>query len=705
MKILTLLLVLMFPVILSSQKAPIKWNEIPMEDLKMTTYEIEPSAPAVVLCDYGQISFDWRQYKNIFVFYDRHVRIKILKPEGAKYARISIPFHNMLYEKLGIKNAIEIKAKVYNLSDNGKLVGRKVKSKDIQYRDSTNSIRIAEFTFPDVKPGSIIEYDYQKPTLDLIQPESWYFQRDIPTRLSELRMRVPEAFEYLFSTQNISDFDIQEKTYPVRSGIPGMQIRFVKNNVESFDCQKFITKPEDFIEKINIHLDLAKDERIYNYYQLLITTYNDYDTYTPFQRRNMKYPAEYIVYKLPSWEKVNTDLLESERFGLPLSSSWDYQTYLNQMTANKITQQDQMVAIYNYLRKNMKWTGEYNMKLKQVSNTGLSSIYAKAENKLINKKSLADPFQNKEGTSSEINFLLIYFLNKAGIETCPVIISTRNNGKIDKDIPESKQFNHVLACAKIGKEQFLLDATDSLRPYNILDINDLNSTGYVVKRKEFGWIPITNEKITETSILEKTIIDSNFQFSMQTSISETGYEALNHRKEIYKKGKEKFISDYTTQHLNSTSVNQFEIKNINNDALPLILNISQIQNKENEKEIKIQANFDAVFGPNNFTEMNRKYPVDFIYQFQKNYVLEIEVPDNYTIELPTNDEYSTSENNASFKYNVSRNANKIELKINLQILKSEFPESEYNNLKELFTKLNDKLKESVVITRSSGKNI
>jgi len=48
---------------------------------------------------------------------------------------------------------------------------------------------------------------------------------------------------------------------------------------------------------------------------------------------------------------------------------------------------------------------------------------------------------------------------------------------------------------------------------------------------------------------------------------------------------------------------------------------------------------------------------------------------------------------------VSQNGNKIELKINLQILKSEFPESEYNNLAELFIKLNDKLKQSIEVKK------
>ncbi len=341
MKILAILIVLLIPILAKSQKDPIKWKEIPMEDLQMTNYELDPNAPAVVLCDYGQIYFDINPNgKTLFVFYDRHVRLKILKPEGLKYAKFNLVFHNMPCEQLQGENQVVIKAMVYNLSETGEIVASKVKNKDITYRDSTNCLRIAEFTFPDVKAGSIIEFYYQKPTLDFIQPESWFFQRDIPVRYSELRMKVPRAFQYMYSTQNVSDFDVSEETdysssiiftprgyRPIHVDISGKQMRFVKTNIESFSCNGFISKPKDFMQKINIHLTFAKQEHMdnawkYLTYQLMITTHDDYDTYEPIQRTSISYPAGYIIYKSQDWEKFNIELLKNDRFGLPLISFW-----------------------------------------------------------------------------------------------------------------------------------------------------------------------------------------------------------------------------------------------------------------------------------------------------------------------------------------------------------------------------------------------
>ena len=59
-----------------SQKSPIKFGNVGLEDLQMKTYPEDTSAIAVVLCDYG--------YFDISAFqFTRNLRIKILKKEGS----------------------------------------------------------------------------------------------------------------------------------------------------------------------------------------------------------------------------------------------------------------------------------------------------------------------------------------------------------------------------------------------------------------------------------------------------------------------------------------------------------------------------------------------------------------------------------------------------------------------------------------------
>ena len=62
----------------SAQKTPIKFGKIDMSDLQMEVYNLDTSAAAVVLCDYGH--FDSKIFK-----FQRIIRIKILKKEGLDF--------------------------------------------------------------------------------------------------------------------------------------------------------------------------------------------------------------------------------------------------------------------------------------------------------------------------------------------------------------------------------------------------------------------------------------------------------------------------------------------------------------------------------------------------------------------------------------------------------------------------------------------
>src|SRR5258706_5275436 len=108
-----------------AQKPPAKFGDIPMEDMKMTVYPKDSSSEAVVLFDYGVTYLANRtkalspsdknfilQSTETYLYFERHIRIKILKTVGLHHANIEIPlFHvGALEEKLG-----NLKAVTYNL--------------------------------------------------------------------------------------------------------------------------------------------------------------------------------------------------------------------------------------------------------------------------------------------------------------------------------------------------------------------------------------------------------------------------------------------------------------------------------------------------------------------------------------------------------------------------------------------------------------
>lgn len=80
-RVMASLVIICIAFTVSAQKAPAKFGKIDIDDLKMTSYEPDTSAVAVILCQYGY--FDANNFSYTFLR-----RIKILKPSGMGLCRL-----------------------------------------------------------------------------------------------------------------------------------------------------------------------------------------------------------------------------------------------------------------------------------------------------------------------------------------------------------------------------------------------------------------------------------------------------------------------------------------------------------------------------------------------------------------------------------------------------------------------------------------
>lgn len=122
MKKIALLLLFIIPSLTYCQiSKSAKMDQTTLEELKMTVYDKDSSAVAVVLYDQGNL---YLYNNNLGEFRtDNYFRIKILKKDGFRKATIKIPF----YDKQEIKN---IEAITYNLSD-GSIKKDKLKEENV----------------------------------------------------------------------------------------------------------------------------------------------------------------------------------------------------------------------------------------------------------------------------------------------------------------------------------------------------------------------------------------------------------------------------------------------------------------------------------------------------------------------------------------------------------------------------------------------
>jgi len=146
------------------------FGKIDKSDLEMTACDFEKDANAEVLFDKGTVYFT----PDYDLVYERHIRIKIFNDKGKDEGNIRVEYSGGDRSEF-ISN---VQAETINL-DNGAIAMTKVDKKQI-YNQSVDKITTAlTFAFPDVKPGSVIEYKYSITTENVADFPDWFFFRMI----------------------------------------------------------------------------------------------------------------------------------------------------------------------------------------------------------------------------------------------------------------------------------------------------------------------------------------------------------------------------------------------------------------------------------------------------------------------------------------------------------------------------------------------
>jgi len=510
MRHLLFYLMILIPISIFSQKIE-KNKKITLEELNFKTCSFEPEASAVILNDYQDYYFDVNANgKNLFLFENRRIRIKILTEDGLKFAKIKIPFHNMHCEELFGENSFQIKAFTYKIDNNGKITSKKLRNKDIIYKDTTNCITIATFQMPDVEVGSVIEYTVIQPTLNLKRPTSRYLQFEIPLLYSQTSFDEPKNFEYIFSSESFDLMDINQQSdyekilinktegyygnrrvsYNETFNLGGTTHTFVIKNMPSYSIENNFREENESRAKIDFYLKQLRNEYVTIgwkklTYNLFNTLNEDYNKLTPGQRRMNTYTAAYFPYKLPTWEELNNELNKSERFGMVLVKFWDCKKLVDSLIIGEKNDSVKALKIYNYVRENIKWNGVYEI-YADVSDSYLKKLYSRVGSvKPNNIGKLAK--SDTTLSSSVINFMMMYLLKKAGFEVAPVLISTSKNGKINELIPDIEQFNHTIAQVIISGKYYYLDAVIPSETIYCYLKQNIKRFGFVVKKEDFGF--------------------------------------------------------------------------------------------------------------------------------------------------------------------------------------------------------------------------
>ncbi len=714
---------------LSSQVS--KWGIMSDNEIQLKQCEFETDAPAIILFETGSMSFNTNSSgENLFIFQERHVRMKILSEKGIKYGRVEIPYYDFSKELNG-EIVITYKAQMFNQTNGADYSKYKLKRKDIIIEEKDKYNRVLVLDFPGLKTGSIIEYKYRIATLNLEDPEDWDYQSDLPVLKSIFRAEIPQNFSYFmkianptyltfdtsyYSNRNISwqglrsasrmPLDYQPsaniKAYEVRKSVVfnNTNYEFHFRNIPSKSIEPYSTSYYNNQSKILMKLSHLSRKNTFNTsdpdydwkeltYRLVSTLDPNYHALSWVARRNIRYPSGFTIYSLSSWTELNDMLIKSLEFGMPLIRNWNYQDILDSLSVTDASPIDKMIKIYNYTRDNINWNRTYTYLLNGNLNSGREIINYKVK-KFLGKKdaifndlTFKNALDTKQGTSAEINLLLTYLLKKAELDAEPVILSTKNNGSTDTAFHSLNQFNHVICRVKLGEEIYFLDATNSKYPYNIINSENYNSVGWLVRNKNPKWVIISN-KINSVSNWNISIdIEKN---KCTYNLKLTGYNALNYNSLDRKEA-------YFTINIDSTNIIQKH-----EDKIILEGNLD-LQKSSSDKDI-IQLNeiFNSKFKSNPFYAYYRQNIIDFRYPFTENYTITIRKSDSIKFKkIPEESLVVTNGQKCIFQFSIQENESELILKTMLRISYSLFEVSEYSELMQFFDVVAEKLNEEIII--------
>lgn len=645
----------LFHTLLSAQEAPIKYGKIPREDLNMTVYPPDTSAKAVVLCDYGKLTFEFTTDKPHLIL-SRHKRIKILKRAGFDQGDIVIPYNAS--EGGDLRN---LKAQVITPDGTETEVPKKSIFKE---KVNENSSRV-RFAFPNLCVGCVIEYKYDCKVPYIFELPEWYFQEDIPVRWSELQLEIPSWYQYVSIHQG-NPLDVNENIVRERS----------------FSMGPYIAKTDfNFIRQAVKDMPALKEESY-------ITTMDDYYTRMRFQLASIHYPDKPVEHVMSSWEKVAEKLLEDKDFGGQFSDKKKYKKLWEAASsglAATATREEKIQALYRFVNSGFEREDGYR-------------VYV--------RENLDDLFEKKSAWSSEMNLALLALLWEAGIEAQPVLISTRGHGQPIPEYPVLSQFNHVLVAVESGdKAPLLLDAGNNFRPQGMVAVNSLNYAGWVVDSINPRWIVIDPMQVNDVYFARFLLdADGNMQGKIQTSTE--GYSAVARRNAYSKNTVADFWKSGLQERYPDVAVDSATVEGKDepgqtmrenfNCTLPAYAQVSG-------DFIYLTPMFHSSFFENPFKLEKRNYPVDIPYPFKERVVVEIGIPSGYKVEsLPETVRLALPGAGGQFHYSVKQQSDKITLNCNLNISQLRFSPEEYDALRSFFGMAVEKFGEQVVLKKYSS---
>ncbi|MBK8300647.1 MAG: DUF3857 domain-containing protein [Chitinophagaceae bacterium] len=650
----------------AQDKLKIKFGSVTADDFKTTVYPIDSNATAIIVADIGSTEIIGNTKGSFSLLFNNYRRAHILNKNGYNIGDVQISLYTNGESEEELEN---LKAVTYNL-ENGKVVQTKLEIKSAVFKDKVSkNLVVKKFTFPNIKAGSIIEYEYKIKSDFIFNLQPWDFQGEFPRLWSEYNFAMPSFYNYVTLSQGYHPFAIKTSstsrssfnmadirgsgaTERVDFNANVVDYRWVMKDVPSLKEESYTSTLRNHISRIEFQLASIGE---------------------PFTPRQV----------MSSWKMAAKDLLEDEDFGEQLSKD---NGWLNEVMPLALRGATNVLAkaknIYEWVRDNFTCTN-YNRKYLE--------------------QPLKNVLKNRNGNVAEINLLMTAMLRKANIQADPVILSTRSHGYTHSAYPLMDRYNYVICRTEAESKEFFLDACEPGMGFGKLDYKCYNGSSRIINSmaEEIYLNASSLKEVTNTIVF---VINDEQGNSIGSFQQTPGYlESSRFRKLAKEKGKEQVFSEFQKAAGEDIKVSNTKIDSLFNydEPVKVSFDIDFINNKEDI--IYFNPMLGEGFKENPFKSAERFYPVEMPYTMDETYNLQMEVPTGYVVdELPKGAVVKFNEaEDAIFEYRLSLSGGNISFRSRLVIKKAYFLPEEYEVLREFFALIVKKQSEQIVFKKKA----
>ena len=604
-----------------------------LEEPKLTDADVQNMTPLVKADAPAEILYQSYHYRIDFngTMYNEIVsRIKIYDKEKANdYLDVEIP----LYESPSgqREKLMNLKAFTYNY-ENGKIKATKVE-KDSKFKSvEDKNYQITKFAFPDVKNGSVIEYQYIVETPFYWSIPKVMIERDIPSKYIEYVFETPKQLGYTINYKGSLSPTYREVEEKNIYGGDYFSYRFGYDNVPAYKEESFVKNNNNYKTSIKAEVNSSNINNI---------------------------TTNFTV----SWSDVRKRLYDNEDFGLQLKKMNAVKDILPANVKSITNELDRANAILKFVQTTYKWNSE----LDDTTDKGVKNLIS-----------------TKIGNSAEINLLLIMLMKGTGIKVNPIVLSTVNRGLLTSYAPSLSLLNYVIAGVESGGKFYLYDGTSKFSSQNTIPPRALNYYGFLMTDSEAKQLNIVYPYVSETVLAVDAKLNDNSTFSGHFSDTDTNMFAMM-ANESYTENKEKYQKEYKDEY-------KFPSKNIKSGTNE---NGDFTTSFDFDADTFVDAiGSKLVFNPllflysknHDFNQVDpRKAPLEFLSAYNRTKKVTITLPEGYIFEnVPKSKKIRTEDNEIVYDYNVTQEGNKLTVKTTTSIDDSTYPKEYYVAFKQIF---------------------